>query len=119
MSLKYTFDGKESEIDLPVMGEIKLQSNPFSLYYLIQDETYEQLSLSTIRQICKNHNEAYEEVLESVSRKKTKTIESTANSDRPLSEIDGLLAHEVGKIKIEVRKGKVFLMDKSIDEYLE
>jgi hypothetical protein len=99
MSLKYVYDDKEAEISFPLDGEIIVHSNPFFLYYSISSEICEQLSAST-------------------TKKHISKIEYTANWDKPLSETDGVLAHEIGKIKLEVKKGRIFLMDKSIEEYL-
>lgn len=98
MGFIINYDGQEFSTDLALEGHLILTSNPFTIEYFIQ-ESSEEVSGKRVTQ-------------------RTETTKYKAESEKPLEEIDGLWAETFGAIKVEIKKGELFLNDKSIDEYI-
>ena len=97
--LNFQYNKVKYQIEFPLNGEITINSEPFLLKYTIYSKLEQKVSPFELM-------------------KRNETSEYTAKSKRPLKEIDGVIVHEIGKIKLEIIKGRIFLMDKSIEDYL-
>lgn len=98
MGFIITYDGQEFPTDLALEGHLTLTSEPFTLEYCIQESSEENSRRGLME--------------------KTETIRYKAESDKPLEEIDGLYAEHMGSLKVEIKKGELYLNGRSINDYM-
>jgi hypothetical protein len=98
MVLELNFDGKKYKIN-NLEGNLKINSNPFFINYSINKVLDKKIS-------------PFEKITG------MEEYQYSSYSKKSLNEIDGLLFQQKEMIKIEIIKGKVFIMDKSLEDCL-
>jgi hypothetical protein len=101
MTFKLVYNDKEYKTDIKLDGGIIIQSEPFYMEYNITSK------------------QEYFDFAEFAKTKQTKKDQCISKSELPLSSIDNFLIDDKETIKIEVKKGQFYLMDKKLEEYLK